>query len=104
MYKHIPLIHFPTWEDYRKHAIYDWVPVAVEFGHNMESLETFEHPKRAVYLLGPEDGSLCVYAIALAKTMVSIPSKQCLNQAVAGSIVMYDRIAKLEELCQDQRR
>jgi tRNA(Leu) C34 or U34 (ribose-2'-O)-methylase TrmL len=34
------------------------VPVAVELRHNAEPLISFTHPHRAVYVFGPEDGSL----------------------------------------------
>src|SRR5690242_21677265 len=34
------------------------VPVAVELRRNAESLITFDHPESAVYVFGPEDGSL----------------------------------------------
>lgn len=45
------------------------------------------NPRRAVYLLGPEDGSISF--------LVQIPSTYCLNVATAGAVVMYDRAAKL---------
>jgi tRNA G18 (ribose-2'-O)-methylase SpoU len=34
------------------------VPAGVELDENAEDLETFEHPRRCVYLLGAEDNGL----------------------------------------------
>ena len=42
-----PLEHFPA-----------AVPVAVEVRANSECLTVFEHPDEAVYVFGPEDGSI----------------------------------------------
>jgi hypothetical protein len=39
-------------------AFEDAVPVAVEMRRNAESLIDFVHPEYALYVFGPEDGSL----------------------------------------------
>ena len=93
-YRHIPLLHFIDWDDYKRHAPFDWIPIAVEVSLNAVDLRDFVHPKSASYLLGPEDGSLSREAMALAKIIVTIPSRLCLNVSVAGSLVMYDRCLK----------
>lgn len=93
--RHLPLLHFEDWEDYRRHAPFEWQPIAVEIAADARMLPAFTHPRQAVYLLGPEDGSLSPAALALATHRVVIPGLFCLNVAVAGSIVMYDRLAKL---------
>ena len=95
-FRHIPLLHFTSWEDYREHAPFGWVPVGVEIGRAATSLPEYKHPDRAVYILGAEDGGLTNAAAALCRDLVVIPSRYCLNVAVAGSIVMYDRAAKKE--------
>ena len=94
-YKHIPVLRFLTWDDYREHAPFDWIPVGIEITEAAEELPNFAHPKRAVYLLGPEDGSISKAALNMCKYVVRIPSKRCLNVAQAAIVVMYDRIAKL---------
>lgn len=93
-FRHIPLLNFKTWGEYKQHAPYSWEHVGVEIEEKSISLPLFVHPKSAVYLLGPEDGSLSAEARVICKSIVSIPSNRCLNLAVAGSIIMYDRIAK----------
>ena len=95
-FKHIPLLHFADWDEARRGLPMDWQPVIVELGEGAQSLPTFCHPKRAVYVLGPEDGSVSQIVQARYRTRVVIPSRYCLNVAAAGSIVMYDRIAKEE--------
>ena len=93
-YRHIPLLHFPTWEDYRDHAPFAWTPIGIEIGRDATDLRIFHHPTEAVYILGAEDFGLTNEAAALCKELVVIPSRFCLNVAVAGSIVMYDRATK----------
>jgi tRNA G18 (ribose-2'-O)-methylase SpoU len=91
--KHIPLIHFKTWEDYAEHTV-KWQHVAIEITDNACDIRRFTHPKSAVYVFGPEDGSLSKRALALCSNVVKIPTRQCLNLGVAAAIVMYDRITK----------
>lgn len=72
----------------------DVVPVAVEIKPNSESLVTFEHPESALYIFGPEDGSLSRAELALCHKFVIIPSRHCLNLASAVCVILYDRILK----------
>lgn len=58
-------------------------------------LPTYIHPNRAIYLLGVEDNGLPDAVLGQCQQVVEIPASTCLNVAVAGSIVMYDRAAKL---------
>lgn len=92
--RHTPLFHFATDEDFWAHIPHGCEPVAVEITTRARELATFAHPQSAVYILGPEDGSLSDRIMAGCKRVVVIPGRHCLNVAVAGSIVMYDRIAK----------
>lgn len=93
-WRHLPLLHFQTWDDYRQHAPFGWTPIGIEIGRDALELPEYEHPRSAVYILGAEDYGLTNEAAALCKHMVVIPSRFCLNVAVAGSVVMYDRAAK----------
>ncbi len=54
----------------------------------------FTHPERAIYLLGAEDTGLPESVQSLCQSIIHIKSPMCLNVAVAGSIIMYDRISK----------
>jgi len=70
------------------------VPVAVELRRNAESLISFEHPERAVYVFGPEDGSLDRAVLTVCHRFVVIPTRHCTNLSAAVYTVLYDRHAK----------
>ncbi len=94
-YRHIPLIQFKNLETFQNSVFYDCQLICVDFGENSVNLKEFKHPQRAIYLLGAEKGGL---PEKLLKThqLLEIPYKKqpSLNVAVAGSIVMYDRMIK----------
>jgi tRNA(Leu) C34 or U34 (ribose-2'-O)-methylase TrmL len=69
-------------------------PVAVELRSHAESLPQFVHPARAVYVFGPEDGSLSRGELAACYRFVCIPTTGCMNLAAAINVVLYDRVAK----------
>jgi tRNA G18 (ribose-2'-O)-methylase SpoU len=69
--------------------------VAVETKQpNSVSLVSFDHPDRAIYLLGAEDRGLSQEALEISDHIVEIPTKYCLNVASTGSIILYDRLSK----------
>lgn len=92
--RHLPIIACASWDDFFEHCPHGWAPVGVELTDDSSDLRVFAHPKSAVYLFAPEDGSLNPRAAERCMRVVSIPSTRCLNLAVAASIVMYDRMAK----------
>lgn len=69
--------------------------VGVELIDTAIDLPSFRHPKRAAYVLGPERGSLSPELLAHCDFVVKIPTRFCVNVAMAGAIVMYDRVASL---------
>lgn len=93
-WRHIPVLNFQSWKDYTDHAPMDWVPVVVEICDGATPLMEFVHPLCAVYILGPEDGSVSSSIVERVKNKIFIPTKRCLNVATTGSIVMYDRSLK----------
>lgn len=70
------------------------IPVAVEVRDNAERLPYFIHPKNAVYVFGPEDGSLPQIYLKHCQQFIVIPSKHCLNLSAAIYVVLYDRKCK----------
>jgi tRNA G18 (ribose-2'-O)-methylase SpoU len=93
-YRHVPYWRFHDWEDFHSHIPYDCQLVGVELLESAIPLETFKHPERVIYLLGPEDGSLSKEAVKHCQYIVKFDSKKCLNVASAGTVVMYDRQLK----------
>jgi tRNA G18 (ribose-2'-O)-methylase SpoU len=65
--------------------------VGIELLDEAQELPTFKHPTRAAYVLGPERGSLSPEMTAACAYVVKIPTAFCINVAMAGAIVMYDR-------------
>ncbi|MEZ5851002.1 MAG: RNA methyltransferase [Hyphomicrobiaceae bacterium] len=65
--------------------------VGVELIEDAIDLPAFVHPQRAAYVLGPEMGSLSPELLARCDHVVKIPTLFCVNVAMAGAIVMYDR-------------
>lgn len=92
--KHIPLFEFESLEQFEEHKPVGCPTICIELDESAKNLARFNHPERAIYLLGAEDDGL-PKGYLKGKQVVQIEgSKQCLNVAVAGSIVLYDRIFK----------
>jgi tRNA G18 (ribose-2'-O)-methylase SpoU len=66
--------------------------VGIELQDQAIDLPSFRHPPRAAYVFGPERGSLSQDLIARCDYVVRIPTRFCVNVAMAGAIVMYDRV------------
>ena len=72
-----------------------YTPVCVEFRPNRsESIIYFEHPEKALYVFGPEDGSIPRGIATACHRFIHIPTNHCLNLSVAVSTVLYDRFQK----------
>ena len=69
--------------------------VGIELIEDAIDLPSFRHPLRAAYVLGPEMGSLSKPLIERCDYVVKIPTSFCVNVAIAGAIVMYDRVKSL---------
>lgn len=95
-WKSIPLFQFEDWERFWVTIPNQTELVSIETSdyYKTESLIDHTHRKRVVYLLGAEDDGIPEYILGKSNAVVEIPSTYCLNVATAGSIVMYDRIAK----------
>lgn len=77
--------------------LHDLIPIAVEKREDSEPLDTFAHPENALYVFGPEDGSIPKGVLAVCHRFVIIPTVQQtvpLNLAAAVNVVLYDRHAK----------
>lgn len=91
----MPYFHYDTFDDFFKNLPKGALLVGVELDEKAVQLETFAHPRRCVYLLGAEDHGLSKTAIEKSHFLVKFKSALSLNVSVAGSIIMYDRQAKL---------
>ena len=68
--------------------------VAVERVAEATPLPEFRHPERAMYVFGPENGSLDETILEQCAHVVSMPGHVCSNLAAAVNVVLYDRISK----------
>ncbi len=66
--------------------------VGVELVDEAVELPSFRHPLNAAYVFGPERGSLSQAMLARCDHVVRVPTRFCVNLAVAGAVVMYDRL------------
>jgi tRNA(Leu) C34 or U34 (ribose-2'-O)-methylase TrmL len=82
--KHIPTLHVDNICDTTP---YNCQKVAVD-------LRDFTHPERAMYIFGPEDGTLGKEVHERCQHVVSIPTAFCLNLAATVNVVLYDRMLK----------
>jgi tRNA(Leu) C34 or U34 (ribose-2'-O)-methylase TrmL len=69
-------------------------PVAIELLPGAMPLHLFQHPLDAIYVFGPEDGTLPQGIRRACHQFVQIPSFHCLNLAAAAYLVLYDRAVK----------
>lgn len=69
--------------------------VCVELVEGATPLPEFEHPQQALYVFGPEDGSLPQSLVNAADAVVYVPTVGCLNLAATANILLYDRHVKL---------
>ena len=92
-YRDVSWAHIDTHRPF-DHFCADVTPVAIELRENSENLMDFVHPPNAVYVFGPEDGSLHRGILSYCHRFVMLPSKSCLNLAAAVNVVLYDRQVK----------
>ncbi|MCD9468098.1 RNA methyltransferase [Photobacterium iliopiscarium] len=74
--------------------------VCVDFAEGATLLPHFQHPDKAIYIFGPEDGSISQDVADRADHVVYVPTVGCMNLAASVNVVLYDRLAKQENIIQ----
>lgn len=97
--------HMPVLRGNDLHALipFDAVPVAVDLVAGAIELPAFQHPLRAFYVFGPEDGTLGAATLAWCKHRVMVPTRDCMNLAATVNVVLYDRLAKANRMARGIR-
>lgn len=90
-YRHIPVI---SGNDLHEMIPFDCIPIAVDLLPDAIALPAFQHPQRAFYIFGPEDGTLGASIHGWCKFKIQVPTRGCMNLAATVNVVLYDRIAK----------
>lgn len=88
------MLAFGSLDEMRHVVAPDVKLIAVELDESASPLEHFSHPERAVYVLGGEDCGLGKLALAQCDHVVQLPGRFSMNVAAAGTVVLYDRLAK----------
>jgi tRNA(Leu) C34 or U34 (ribose-2'-O)-methylase TrmL len=68
--------------------------VCVELVEGAIPLPEYQHPDKALYIFGPEDGTISQQVVDKADAVVYVPTIGCLNLAATVNVVLYDRISK----------
>lgn len=97
----IPLYNYKSFEDFYNTLPYTSMLVGVEMTEKAIPLYDFEHPFNATYLLGSEDNGLPISIIEKCHALVKLKGSQSLNVANTGSIVLHDRVSKLDSILPD---
>lgn len=87
--------HVPVWRFEDPAALVlpsHCVLVGVELLDDATDLPSFRHPLSAAYVLGPERAGLSPELVVRCRHVIRIPTRFALNLAVAGAIVLYDRM------------
>jgi tRNA(Leu) C34 or U34 (ribose-2'-O)-methylase TrmL len=90
-HRHIPTFTTVDPLDYRP---IDCQVVVVDLIEGAKPLPEFVHPQRAIYVFGPEDGTLGRRITDRAQHIVSVPTHHCMNLAATVNVILYDRAAK----------
>jgi len=68
--------------------------VCIELAEGAIALPDYQHPEKAIYIFGPEDGTIEQAIIDRADDVVYVPTIACMNLAATVNVVLYDRLAK----------
>lgn len=68
--------------------------VCIELVEGATPLPEYEHPEHAIYVFGPEDGSVDQALVDAADAVVYVPTIGCMNLAATVNVLLYDRMAK----------
>jgi len=71
--------------------------VCVDLIEGAIPLPDYQHPENAIYIFGPEDGTIDQYIIDKADAVVYVPTVGCMNLAASVNVLLYDRLAKNSE-------
>ena len=68
--------------------------ICVDLVEGAIPLPHFIHPEKAVYIFGPEDGTIKQDVIDKADEVVFVPTIGCMNLAASVNVLLYDRLSK----------
>jgi tRNA(Leu) C34 or U34 (ribose-2'-O)-methylase TrmL len=78
--------------------------ICVDLVEGAIPLPHFVHPEEAIYVFGPEDGTISQDVIDIADDVVYVPTTGCMNLAASVNVLLYDRLAKLTIMNKDSKQ
>ena len=93
-YNNMPVFQYKDSQDFLDHLPIGVKLISIEMGENTVELSDFKHPKNAVYVLGNENEGISKEIIDKSHAIVKLKGENSMNVAVAGSIVIYDRVTR----------
>ena len=87
----IPLTHV---ESFIADKADDVKIICVDLVEGAIPLPEFNHPEKALYIFGPEDGTISQTVVDAADSVVYVPTIGCMNLAASVNVLLYDRLAK----------
>jgi len=69
--------------------------VCIELVEGATPLPEYQHPDNALYIFGPEDGTINQKVLDKADAVVYVPTIGSMNLAASVNVLLYDRLAKL---------
>jgi len=96
-YRHIPVYSYIDFQDFNSHRPYNCKLVGIELTEDAIEISKYEHPRRALYLLGAEDNGLSRECLDNCQEIIRLHGEMSMNVSVAGSIVLYDRYCKVDK-------
>ena len=93
-WRHMPHFDYESLAAFNAAQPHDARLIGIELTDSAIPLASFSHPRSAVYLLGAEDSGLPPDILAACHHVLALPGDHSLNVAVAGSIVLYDRVVR----------
>ncbi len=68
--------------------------VAFELVEGATPLPDYQHHNEAIYLFGPEDGTIPQNILDQCDDVIYVPTQGCMNLAASVNVLLYDRQAK----------
>lgn len=93
----IPLLNideFQSLTNWREKAHPATKIICVDLVEGATALPHFSHPEHALYIFGPEDGTIKQTMIDIADEVVYVPTTGCMNLAATVNVILYDRLSK----------
>jgi tRNA G18 (ribose-2'-O)-methylase SpoU len=97
-WRHIPLFHYETFDEFYSNIPCSCKLIGIEMDDRAIPIKQYEHPQRAIYLLGAEDHGLTSEAMKKCHDIIVLPGEFSMNVSTAGSIVMFDRQNKTADV------